>query len=324
MNNKITYDISRAVAALKNGDLVAFPTETVYGLGADARDSAAIRNVFAAKGRPGDHPLIVHIGTAEEMQVWARDIPDSAWTLAQHFWPGPLTLILRKHPAVSDLITGGQDSIALRIPAHPVALQLLQAFGSALVGPSANIYGHVSPTTAQHVIHDLHRYVTLVLDGGPCIVGIESTIVNLLEKTPKIMRQGAISAAELSTVLQQDVSINNDAATVRTSGSHVSHYAPRTPTFILPLPEILQKVAAYSARNLQCSVISFQEKPDNIATNVYWHTESFDPKIYAQYLYANLRAHDQHQGVAILIEQIPHIPAWAAIADRLSRASFKK
>lgn len=319
MKNKINNDVHQAVAALRNGDLVAFPTETVYGLGADARNPDAIRKVFAAKGRPSDHPLIVHIGKKQQMRDWAINIPMAAWTLADHYWPGPLTIILQKNPNVSDLITGGQDSIALRIPNHPMALALLQELNSGLVGPSANLYGHVSPTTAEHVIADLESSVSMVLDGGACKVGIESTIVNMLGPIPVIMRQGAITAAELGVSLGCVVKLNsNQNETVRTAGTHESHYAPHTPVVLLEMEDLLQQ-----AKLQRCSVISMKAKPSKLSDEIFWQTVSSDPRLYAQDLYANLRAHDQLHNDVILIEQIPNNLDWAAIADRLARASFK-
>lgn len=324
MNNKITTEIQKAVQDLRSGGLVAFPTETVYGLGADARNPAAIAKVFKAKGRPADHPLIVHIATVTELSDWAIEIPDSAYKLAASFWPGPLTFILKKHPQVSNLITGGQDTIALRIPQHTQTLELLCQFGSGLVGPSANKYGHVSPTTPEHVAADLYTEVTAILDGGACAVGIESTIINLLTTPPQIMRQGAITAAQISKVLQQDVAINTAIQdTVRTAGSDASHYAPNTPVVVLDIVSLITKIYEIQKQNLTCSVISMHVKPNNIDSTIHWQTVNDEPVSYAHDLYANLRAHDQLHNNTILIEQVPNSTAWGAIKDRLTRASFK-
>lgn len=320
-NNKITKNIPAAIEFLNNGELVSFPTETVYGLGADARNPIAINKVFQAKGRPADHPLIVHIHDAEQLNFWAINIPPAAWTLAKYFWPGPLTLVLNKHPNVSELITGGQDTIALRVPNHPLALELLHRFGSGLVGPSANIYGHVSPTTAEHVAADLSNSVAAILDGGACDVGIESTIVCLTTTTPTIMRQGQISAEQISQVLGCDVIINIASNNIRVSGTHESHYAPSTPVNLIASNNLiifLQKL------NKPYSVISFQDKPIFVPDNIYWQKTSDNPQIYAHDLYANLRAHDQLNNDLIIIEQPPTNQAWAAINDRLTRASVKK
>ena len=194
-------EIEHAARLLREGELVALPTETVYGLGADARNPAALAKIFAAKGRPADHPLIVHLADATQLAQWAVDIPPAAQALADAFWPGPLTLILKRHPAVPDLVTGGQDSVGLRVPAHPVALALLRAFGGGIAAPSANPFGRLSPTTAEHVRAAFGETVT-VLDGGPCAVGIESTIVDLTAPTPRVLRPGAIGAEEVQRVLR--------------------------------------------------------------------------------------------------------------------------
>jgi len=197
----MSVQIEKAAALLRQGELVAFPTETVYGLGADASNPEAVAKIFAAKGRPADHPLIVHIPGVEHLDRWAREIPETAFASAKAFWPGPLTLILKRQPNVPDAVTGGQDTVGIRVPGHPLALELLKAFDGGVAAPSANRFGHVSPTTAQHVHDELGSAVAMVLDGGPCRVGIESTIVNLTGPQSRILRPGMISAADLGRVL---------------------------------------------------------------------------------------------------------------------------
>jgi len=321
VSNKATQNLDLAVSYLRSGELVAFPTETVYGLGADARNPDAIQKVFQAKGRPADHPLIVHIADAQQLSEWATRIPASAWLLAASFWPGPLTIILPKHPSVSALITGGQDTIALRIPKHPLTLELLRKFGSGLVGPSANKYGHVSPTLAAHVATDLGDAVAAIVDGGPCAIGIESTIIYLSNQQPVIMRQGAITAAAIEQILQTKVLVNSMPQTsIRTAGGDESHYAPNTPVYLLALNDII----AYAQQQANISVISLHSKPVDLATNIVWQQLPLDPVAYAHDLYANLRAHDQLNNTAILVEQVPLTISWAAINDRLTRASVKK
>lgn len=321
-NNQITTDIEFATRQLRAGELVAFPTETVYGLGADATNPAAIQKVFAAKGRPVDHPLIVHVANIKQLPSWALNIPDSAWILAEHFWPGPLTLILQKQIGVSSLITGGQETIAIRIPNHSLTLQLLQNFDGAIVGPSANKYGRVSPTSAVHVATDLGTAVSVIIDGGECTVGLESTIVDLTNTHPIIRRSGAITAQELSDVLQQQVSIDTKAnSTVRTSGSHESHYAPVTTVRMLEYPELLAAAILMQQQNKPFSVLSFKPKPKDINPQVYWQQTSQDPKEYAHSLYANLRNHDSFNNDVILVERPPQDISWLAILDRLTRAS---
>lgn len=319
-NNKITTDLSLAVAQLRAGNLVAFPTETVYGLGAAADNPAAIQKVFQAKGRPADHPVIVHIGAATQLKAWATDIPETAWILAEQFWPGSLTMVLKKQQHVSDLVSGGQDTIGIRIPKHPLTLKLLQEFGSGIVGPSANKYGRVSPTQAQHVAQDLADQQVLILDGGEANVGIESTIVDLTNTTPIIRRLGAITAEQIAQVLKQEVQIDiTHSPNMRVPGSHAAHYAPRTPTILVSSTE-LQTVVAQHALNKKVSVLSWQTQPANLDT-IYWQNAASNPDAYAHDLYANLRDHDQLNNDLIIIEAPAESTAWAAILDRLKRAS---
>lgn len=321
-NNQITTDIEHAVRQLQAGELVAFPTETVYGLGADATNPIAIQKVFATKGRPADHPLIVHIANVEQLPSWARNIPDSAWILADQFWPGPLTLILHKQIGVSSLITGGQDTIAIRIPNHSLTLQLLQGFGGAIVGPSANKYGRVSPTTATHVAADLGNAVSVILNGGECAVGLESTIIDLTNTNPVIRRSGAISGVELSNILNQSIIVDTNANNnVRTSGSHKSHYAPVTKVRMLTYNQLIAAAILLQQQNKPFSVLSFEARHKDISSKIYWQQTSHDPKEYAHSLYANLRAHDLLKNNVILVERPPQDISWLAILDRLTRAS---
>ncbi|MEO8003262.1 MAG: L-threonylcarbamoyladenylate synthase, partial [Betaproteobacteria bacterium] len=221
-------EIEQAVQILRKGGLVAFPTETVYGLGADASNPAAVRKIFAAKGRPADHPVIVHIADTSELKHWALEVPRSAWVLAEKFWPGPLTMVFKRASHVSDLVTGGQDTVGVRVPSHPVAQQLLRAFNGGIAGPSANRFGRLSPTTAAHVREELGAAVDLVLDGGPCEVGIESTIVDVTRATPAVLRPGRITALQIEEALATAVG-DTAPGRPRVSGSLDSHYAPQLP-----------------------------------------------------------------------------------------------
>ena len=219
LSAEMTLSVEQAAAVLRRGGLVAFPTETVYGLGADAESPDAVARIFAAKGRPANHPVIVHIGHADLLEHWAADIPPSAWLLAKHFWPGPLTLILKRNARVLDAVTGGQDTVGLRMPDHPVALALLSAFGGGVAAPSANRYGRISPTTALHVRDELGEAVDCILDGGPCRVGIESTILDLSGAHPQLLRPGAISAAAIEIALGRDL-VAADRKSTRLNSSH--------------------------------------------------------------------------------------------------------
>ncbi|MEP7216361.1 MAG: L-threonylcarbamoyladenylate synthase, partial [Anaerolineaceae bacterium] len=227
----MTTEIARAVAVLRAGGLIGLPTETVYGLAADAANELAVRRVFAVKGRPASHPVIVHVTGVEALADWAREVPEAALRLAGAFWPGPLTLVLPRTARAGDVVTGGQDTVALRVPSHPLALDVLRAFGGGLAAPSANRFGHVSPTTAQHVRDDLGVEVDFVLDGGPCAIGVESTIVDLATDpaAPVILRTGAVTREDVARVLGGAVRVRDDVATggVRAPGMLAAHYAPR-------------------------------------------------------------------------------------------------
>ncbi|MDD1622255.1 MAG: threonylcarbamoyl-AMP synthase, partial [Methylococcaceae bacterium] len=219
--------IAHAAELLRQGELVAFPTETVYGLGADASNPEAVAKIFAAKGRPADHPLIVHIARAKQIDDWAEAVPEAALRLAEAFWPGPLTIILNKKAEVPLAVTGGQNTVALRVPANPVALQLLQVFGGGIAAPSANRFGHISPTQAKHVAEELGDSVACILDGGPCAVGVESTIIDLTDKHPAILRPGRITRSQLKAVLQTEIRLSAQTK-IRAPGMMAVHYAPHT------------------------------------------------------------------------------------------------
>ncbi|HQR03074.1 MAG: threonylcarbamoyl-AMP synthase [Proteobacteria bacterium] len=311
-------DIDTAVRLLRTGRLVALPTETVYGLGADASSPEAVARIFAAKGRPADHPLIVHIPAADHLDRWAREIPQAARLLAQRFWPGPLTLILKRQPQVPDAITGGQDTVGLRVPAHPLALQLLRAFDSGIAAPSANRFGRISPTTADHVREELGDRVDLVLDGGPCTVGIESTILDLSGPVYAVLRPGAITAQQIADTLGQAVSGATPAAP-RVSGSLEAHYAPTTPMELVPAGQLPARIDTLVSAGLRVAVLSQAAFAGNDKTLRQQAPE--DAAGYARTLYGTLRKLD-HQGVArILVEAPPDTPEWLAIRDRLRRAA---
>jgi L-threonylcarbamoyladenylate synthase len=317
--------IERASAALASGELVAFPTETVYGLGADAANPAAVRAIFAAKGRPDDHPLIVHLPDASHLDAWAREVPAGARALAQAFWPGPLTLILPRAPLASDAVTGGQDTVGLRVPAHPVAHALLLAFakrgGRGVAAPSANRYGHVSPTTAAHVADDLGDHVALILDGGPCAVGIESTIVAFDGDRPLLMRPGGVGVDELQRVLGRELEAPS-ADAPRASGTHASHYAPRTAAFLVDAHAMATELMRLAERDEVVAVLA-RNVPRPADFDGPWIEAPRDADGYARDLYANLRALDAEQADAILIEAPPDDATWLAVRDRLARATHR-
>lgn len=319
-------DYRRAVDLLLAGELVGLPTETVYGLGADAANPAAVAKIFAAKGRPADHPLIVHIAGHDAVDQWAEAVPEVAWELMETFWPGPLTLILKKQAWVPSTVTGGQDTVGLRVPGHPVALELLRRFALASPGkpagiaaPSANRFGRISPTTAAHVAEELGERVPLILDGGPCAVGIESTIIDCSRGTPVVLRPGHISPSHLEAVLGRLPDIETSAGAPRVSGSLEAHYAPLTPLRMVAADRLLDFLNAQRHRGGKCAVISANQPPQAGMPHA-WRLMPADPVGYAHDLYAALRDMD-HAGVdLIVVEAIPSGPEWTAVADRLRRA----
>lgn len=318
--NANSQTINQAVNHLKNGQLVAFPTETVYGLGADASNPEAVNRIFAAKNRPTNHPLIVHLARFEQFENWAQDIPESAFKLAQHFFPAPLALILKKRADVQTLATGGQNTIALRVPNHPIALELLRAFNGGIAAPSANKFCRISPTQAQHVADELGENVDMILDGGACQIGVESTILDLSGEKPLLLRFGKITRSELENVLQLPVFIPDSLhkTTVRTAGMMATHYAPMTKSLRFDadlLPNLLSQNAHKKIGILMCGsqIIS--------AENQIVMSLPVDAEIYAQHLYTKLRELDSLKLDLILVEKPPQHEAWQAINDRLDKAT---
>jgi len=301
---------------LVNGALVAFPTETVYGLGADATNAAAVARIYAVKDRPADHPLIVHISSMQRMGDWARDVPEFAIALARDYWPGPMTLVLQRSALAEDFITGGQDSVAVRVPGHVVALALLEAFekagGRGVAAPSANRFGHVSPTTAHAVAEELSEYLAAgdqIIDGGACTVGVESTIVDCTGDAPRILRPGAITVAmiEQSTGLAVIAGSSFTDTEIRVSGSLENHYAPAAAVLLCETPLPGQGFIALASIQTPPGVIRLASPADD---------EEF-----AQVLYSALREADA-QGLAVLVVMQPIGTGIAvAIRDRLARAA---
>jgi L-threonylcarbamoyladenylate synthase len=310
--------IETAVSLLLNGKLVAFPTETVYGLGADATSARAVAKIFALKGRPSNHPLIVHIADPENLEDWAYDVPAAARKLADHFWPGPLTLILKTAPRMPGLVTGDQDTVGLRCPSHPVALALLREFAEvgsgAIAAPSANKFGHVSPTTAQHV-RDEFGPDLYVLDGGDCEVGLESTILDFTRGRPVLLRPGAVTRQEIADLIHDHVRDRDDEAPPA-PGTLASHYAPRTALE-------LAKGKAFDARvkkESDIAVLALRAAPGGSKTRQWIHAPA-EARGYGHCLYANLRRLDATGAGTILVESPPSLPEWEAVNDRLGRAA---
>jgi len=312
-------DIDHAAAVLRAGGLVAFPTETVYGLGADAGNSAAVRKIFEVKGRPSTHPVIVHLADAVQLANWAREIPDDARRLARKFWPGPLTVILKRAGKVSDVVTGGQDTVALRVPAHPVAQQLLARFGGGIAAPSANCHGRVSATTADHVRREFGAAVECILDGGEAGIGIESTIIDLSGAGAVLLRPGWITADEIEATL--GASLGAPAADApRAPGTLAAHYAPRTPLVLLEGDLAVELAASLARQGKRVAVLALSAQQP-LLPGLEWSAAPRDAAGYAHALYAGLRRLDEAGCDTILVERPPQAPEWAAINDRLARAA---
>lgn len=294
-------EIYRAAQLIRNGKLVAFPTETVYGLGANALDPVAVQRIYDAKGRPASSPLIVHVSNVSMARLAVKAWPEIAQKLAEQFWPGPLTLVLPKNPAVPDIVTAGLPSVAIRVPAHPVALRLLELADVPIAAPSANRFMELSPTTAEHVRIGLGDRIDMILDGGPAQVGIESTVVSLTGDRPRVLRPGMITPAELEAATGISWGENNivTEAAAESPGLHPRHYAPRTPFYVLrpggALPEGRGRVLVLPANPVQ----------------------------YAAQLYAELHVADRENWDWIAVEEPPDTPEWAGIHDRLRRAAMK-
>ena len=329
-------EIRRAAELLRAGELIGMPTETVYGLAADALNVAAVGRIFAAKGRPADHPLIVHLPDAGHLPRWAREIPDDAFALARAFWPGPLTLILKRQHGVPDAVTGGQDTVGLRVPDHPVALALLQTFDSGIAAPSANRFGRISPTTAAHVRQELGDKVALILDGGPCTIGIESTNIDHTRHEPEILRPAALAPEDLARVSGRhprarataadeasattDSDGGTDGGEPRVSGSLSAHYAPRTPLQVAPAANLVELAATLAAEGSRVAVLA-RRCDDPQDARLIWRAAPIDAASYAHALYANLRDLDACGADFIVVEILPATADWQAVNDRLGRAA---
>ena len=304
--------MARAAQSLKSGSLIAFPTETVYGLGADATNPEAVARIYEVKGRPADHPLIVHVGDMQDIAQWSDEIPDYAIALARTFWPGPMTLILKRSPLAQDFITGGQETVGLRVPNHVIALALLNEFkkigGKGIAAPSANRFGHVSPTTAKAVSDELSQYLKeddLILDGGPSQVGVESTIIDCTTQSPKILRPGAITEEMIEEVTKLDLSC--DASEIRVSGSLENHYSPSAQV-------VLDEVPSQGDGFIALSDIPTPDGVNRLASPA--NNEDF-----ARVLYAALRSADEQSLSRVVVKQPSGDDISVAIRDRLLRAS---
>jgi L-threonylcarbamoyladenylate synthase len=296
--------LARAAQLLRDGGVVAFPTETVYGLGAHAENQDAVRRVFTIKGRPLGHPVIVHLALEDQMNRWAREIPLEARLLAERFWPGPLTLVLRRSARASDLVTGGQDTVALRVPSDPIAHEILRRAGIGVIAPSANPFGTVSATRAEHVVADFGDKVDLIIDGGPTTVGIESTIVSIIGGEAAILRPGGITREQIEEALHAPVRVGGSE--IRVPGSLPSHYAPKAKVELFDdLPSAHARARDLEAGGVRVEVFSPQGAPE----------------AFARELYERMREADERGSQAIVIVAPPEGGIGTAIRDRLRRAA---
>lgn len=307
-------DLQQAIHMLQQGQVVAIPTETVYGLAADARNDEALRQIYGIKERPADNPLIVHLANISQVSDWASDFPPLAQHLAKAFWPGPFTLVLPAKESVSHIVRAGEPTVALRVPAHPLTQQLLQACGLGLAAPSANKYTHLSPTTAAHVEASLGEEVA-VLDGGACQVGIESTIVSVAGDEWQLLRHGMISELAISQVAGKPAS-RVATHTPKAPGQHLLHYSPRTPSLLLDSVEAIQ---AFVARHEHCVALLMQATEVGCPSLVLGNT----PEVAAELLYSQLHRLDAMGAKHLLIHAVPNSNEWAGIRDRLQRATYR-
>lgn len=317
--------IQQAAELLQAGECVALPSETVYGLAADAMRPEAVQKIFTAKGRPANHPLIVHIPDLSHVARWAVDVPENLATLAAEFWPGPLTVLLKKHPQVPNAVTGGLDTIALRVPAHPKFLAVLKEINTGLAAPSANPYKKLSPTIAEQVDYGLHGRIAGILDGGHCAFGLESTILDLVSEQPRILRAGPISRQQIEDVLECSVELPTEHVEV-VPGNVKAHYQPATPLTVLPTSELLKQLDVLEGKSCElviwsqdakdhCLEMSFDAKRIRVLDN--------NAQGFGRELYLTLHQIDQDHVEQIVLEAPPTSEDWRAVNDRLSRAQSK-
>lgn len=311
------HQINQAVDLLKKGEIVALPTETVYGLAADAKNDIAIQKIFTAKNRPTNHPLIVHIDSVDKLSHWAENLSLEVRLLAERFWPGPLTILLKKREEVSNIITGGLNTVALRVPKHPIILEVINNLGSAIVAPSANAHKKTSPTQLEHVLKTLDGKIYGVVDGGKCAIGIESTIIDMTKEVPVILRPGSITAEMIEEVIKIKVKylFNHNE---KVSGNMKIHYQPEKPLFLMSLAQIqlLSKVETNIA------VMHFS-KISKYSSNITYYQMPKCKTKYAQILYTILHDIDATKVKKILVEITPSISEWSDVYDRLLKASTK-
>jgi L-threonylcarbamoyladenylate synthase len=316
--------IAEAADILRAGGIVAFPTETVYGLGADALNEKAVRDVFSAKGRPPDNPLIVHIADIGQLDDFSPDVTEHARLLTKHFWPGPLTVILKARPHVPKAVTGGLDTIALRMPAHNAALALIKKSGSGIVGPSANISGKPSPTTARHVYDDLHGKIAMILDAGPTIIGVESTVIDVMHTPPVILRFGGTPKEEIEKIVGPVRAASHEHEKKRSPGTRYRHYAPKARVILVPqgdAEEAEELVRKYRGMDARVGCILHSISLRNVHNSAEMRIFTFAIDEYPNRIFDTLRQLDLAGVDVIIVEAVPDTGIGAAVMDRLKRAA---
>lgn len=318
--------VNRAAESLRKGGLVAFPTETVYGLGADALNPEAVRKIFVAKGRPLDNPIIVHVAGPEDLGVLTDDVPSEATLLIKQFWPGPLTLIFKKSGRVPDAVTGGQDTVAVRMPRNAIALALVRALGHPIAAPSANLSGRPSPTTAGHVLDDLGGRIDIILDGGPVEVGIESTVLDLSRHPPALLRPGAVTREDLKPFVGEVVAATESGLLKRSPGTRYRHYSPRARVTLVEEAdqETMGRLAAsYARRGRKVGLLTHHPCSLQGNADVVVRSMPQDFKAYARRMFAVMRELDELGVDEMIIEGVEERGMGAAIMDRLRRAASR-
>ena len=316
--------IKDAVAVLRSGGLVAFPTETVYGLGADALNPAAVQKIFEAKGRPSDNPLIVHVASLEIAWHFTTDISDKGLRLAKCFWPGPLTLVVKRKAIVPDIVTADLDTVGIRIPNHPVTLELLKQFEGGIVGPSANISGRPSPTSAEHVCHDLCGKIDIILDAGPTTIGMESTVIDVTVDPPVILRMGGLSREEIEKKIGETRRTTSQEILRRSPGTRHRHYAPTARVFLIPKNDVKafsKELNKMKADNKKVGSITYSEDLNTIDATKFHLILTSSVEHYAHHIFRALRELDRLNVDCILVESVEEKGIGAAIMDRLGKAA---
>lgn len=325
--NKIDEGKARfAVNVLRNGGLVAFPTETVYGLGADALNSVAVKKIFDVKSRPPDNPLIVHIASIEYAMLFAENIPDKGKKLAEAFWPGPLTLILKKKENIPSIVTANLDTVALRVPNHPVILFVLQEFGGGIVGPSANVSGKPSPTSAEHVLEDLGDKIDVIIDSGPTDIGIESTVVDVTIDPPMILRLGGLSRELIESIIGKIGTSSDDKVLQRSPGTRHKHYAPNAQVILFPengKQEFLQLIKKYESEGKKVGMILHSDVFRNLEIKNLFIAINSSIEHIARNIFRALRELDKKEVDVILVESVSEKGIGASVMDRLRKASIR-